>query len=150
MKKLNFISIILLLLFSVACNIIDSSDQRDASDYQFETNATAYSLQDTINASFTNLSGQTFILHYQVCTIVGLQKWEVGKWESISIPIGCVAVVRDPVKVEPGETYHTGMALGLFDESEFEEGFYRFDLSASRPNEDKRRVLTSNSFKITK
>lgn len=151
MKKINITVIIVLVILSAACNVVDSLEkERLSEEYQFETDATVYSLQDTVNASFTNLSDQTFILHYQYCTIAGLQKWEIQNWKAVTIPIYCAAVVRDPVKVEPGESRRTGIALRLFDKQEVEEGFYRLDVLARHPDEEKPRKLTSNNFKITK
>ncbi|WP_445666130.1 hypothetical protein [Fodinibius sp. AD559] len=150
MKKLNFISFLIFLVFIGACNVFNSYDEGQRFEYQFKTDKTEYSLKDTVNATFKNKSDQTLFLSYQICTIAEMQKHENKNWKSISIPIFCPQYAKSPVKVEPGEKIETGVNLNLFDKNDLASGTYRLDVVASQKDQNKQRELTSNNFEISK
>lgn len=148
MKKLNLIFVITLLAFLSACNVFSTSEQGKPFDYEFETDKSTYSSQESISASFKNESSQTLFLNYQICTITDMQMLENDKWKSIPIPVFCTGEVKAPVKVEPGEKLEVGVNLEYFGKNELVSGTYRLDMEASYENGNQQEELVSNNFKI--
>jgi hypothetical protein len=149
MEKLNLVSFLTFLVLISACNVFNSSDQGQSFKYQFETDKSTYSSQETINASFINKSAKTLFLTYQICTITDMQTLASEKWKSVPIPIFCTQEVKSPVKVAPGEKLETGVNLKVFDKKELDLGTYRLDVKASYKDKSQWRELVSNNFKIT-
>lgn len=148
MKKLKLVSFLTLLVLISACNVVNTSDQEQSFEYQFETDKTTYSSQETVSASFRNKSDNTLFLSYQFCTITDMQKLQNEKWKSIPIPIYCTQEVKSPVKVAPGEKLETGVNLEVFKKDELDSGTYRLDVKASYKDKSQKRELVSNNFKI--
>ena len=148
MKTQNLIFILAFSIFISTCNVFSPSNHGEPFDYQFKTEKSTYSSQDTINASFKNESSQVLFLSYQICTITDMQKLETENWKSVPIPIFCTAEAKAPIQVKPGKKIDTGVNLQVFDKHELESGTYRLDVIASYKNGNEQRELVSNNFEI--